>query len=102
MIDIRIPGLKIVRGTTTEGNDCWSVDHIGSDTMVARFHDPETAFKAATEFADLADWTAAAAALQKQPGLARRVWAVIVANGGSGAAELGVYQPPAVDRITTS
>ncbi len=93
-IDIRIPGLKIVRGMTTEGSDCWSVDHIGSDTMVAWFRDPETAFKAATEFADLADWTASAAALQKQPGLAGRVWAVIVANGGSGEAELGVYQPP--------
>jgi hypothetical protein len=61
--------------------------------MVAWFYDPETAFKAATELADLADWTSPPEALQQQPGLAVQVWAVIHANGGSGLGELGVYQP---------
>ena len=92
-IDIRIPGLEIRRGLTTGGNTCWSVGHADSDTMIAWFHDPETAFKAATEIADLADWTSPAETLQRQPKLAEQVWAVIVGNGGSGEAELGVYRP---------
>lgn len=92
-IDIRIPGLNIARGRTTRGDVCWSVDHASSGVMVAWFHDPETAFKAATELADLADWTSPPEALQQQPGLAAQVYAVIFSNGGSGIGELGVYQP---------
>lgn len=92
-VDIRIPGLEIRRGRTTVETVTWAVDHVGSGAMVAWFQDPETAFKAATEIADLADWTSPAADLQRQPGLAREVWAVIFANGGSGKAEFGTYRP---------
>lgn len=91
--DVQIPGLEIRRGTSTTGRPAWSVDHRESGVMVAWFHDPETAFKAATELAVLADWTSSAKALQRQPGLAEQVWDVIVANRGSGEGELGVYQP---------
>ncbi|MCC6227200.1 MAG: hypothetical protein IT195_12455 [Microthrixaceae bacterium] len=90
---LQIPGLEIQRGTSTTGRPAWSVDHTESGVMVAWFHDPETAFKAATELAALADWTSSAKALQQQPGLAEQVWHVIVANRGSGEGELGVYQP---------
>jgi len=90
--DLGIPGLLIRRGTTTLGNDCWSIDHAESGAAILWFYDPETASKVLlADLAQLTNWKRSAKDLQADHALQDKVMAIGRANNAQAGCERGKW-----------